>query len=383
MKPRVLIVGGGLHGASAATHLARSGFKVTVIEKHYAGRHASGVNAGGVRRLGRHPAEIPLSVAALERWQQLGELIGDDGGFHPCGQIKVAESEADMAWLESRAAAVRELGFEHEVPISRRVLRRRLPAVAPHCVGALVCDGDGAANPYRTLTAWRRQSQREGVEWREGVRVTQVDRVPGGGWRLRTDDARSPVLDGDWLINCAGGWAGELCQWLEEPVDMIPQALMLTITERVTPFLRPVVGSASRALSFKQMDNGTVMIGGGIAGFIDADGEQANVRLAGLAENVQTAIGLFPFMRDVRVVRTWAGIEGVTRDGIPVLSRSQRHPRLIHSFGYSAHGFQLSAITGEIVRDLACERELQLPIAPFDIRRFDTTRASARASQSH
>ena len=64
---------------------------------------------------------------------------------------------------------------------------------------------------------------------------------------------------------------------------MVSQALMLTITERVAPFLGPVVGSASRALSFKQMDNGTVMIGGGIAGFIDSGGEQANVRLAGLA----------------------------------------------------------------------------------------------------
>ncbi len=382
MKPRALIVGGGLHGASAATHLARSGFAVTVIEKDYAGRHASGVNAGGVRRLGRHPAEVPLSVAALERWQRLDELIGDDGGFQPCGQIKVAESEEDMARLESRAAEVRELGFDHEVTISRQELRRRLPAVASHCVGALVCDGDGAAHPFRTLTAWRRQSQREGAEWLEGVRVTQVDHAPGGGWRLSTNDPRLPPLEGDWLINCAGGWAGELCQALEEPVAMVSQALMLTITERVAPFLGPVVGSASRALSFKQMDNGTVMIGGGIAGFIDSGGEQANVRLAGLAENVHTALALFPFMRDVRVVRAWAGIEGVMQDGIPVLGRSRKHPRLIHSFGYSAHGFQLSAITGEIVRDLAMEREPALPIAAFDIRRFDSSCAMAQASHS-
>ncbi|KAA0020985.1 FAD-dependent oxidoreductase [Salinicola corii] len=383
MKPTALVIGGGLHGASAATQLARSGFRVTVVEKNYAGRHASGVNAGGVRRLGRHPAEIPLAVAALERWQRLEALIGDDGGFHPCGQIKVAENDENMARLVSRAAEVRELGFDHEITLSRDELRRRVPAVAPHCVGALACDGDGAANPYRTLTAWRRQSQREGAIWREGVRVTRVDRAPGGGWRLSTDHPDLPGLDADWLINCAGGWAGELCGALDECVAMQAQALMLTITERVTPFLGPVIGSASRALSFKQMDNGSVMIGGGIAGCIDTGGERADVRLAGLAENVQTALGLFPFMRDVRVVRTWAGIEGVTGDGIPVLGLSWRHPRLIHSFGYSAHGFQLSAITGEIVRDLALEREPALPIAPFDIRRFDSSSAAARASHTH
>ncbi|WP_110668102.1 NAD(P)/FAD-dependent oxidoreductase [Salinicola halophilus] len=369
MTTQVLIVGGGLHGAAAATHLSRCGFRVTVIEKNYAGRHASGVNAGGVRRLGRHPAEIPLSVAALERWQRLNEIVGDDGQFRACGQIKVAESEQELAELERRAAEVRALGFDHESMITRCELRRRLPALAAHCTGALVCDDDGAANPYRTLTAWRRQSQRNGARWLEGTRVVNV--IPEAkGWRVETDHTQGISLRGDWLINCAGGWAGELCHWLGERVEMVPKALMMTITERVAPFLEPVVGCAGRALSFKQMENGTVMIGGGLTGAIDTRGELADVRLARLAENIKTAVDLFPFMRDVRVVRTWAGIEGVTADAIPVLGRSARHDRLIHSFGYSAHGFQLSAITGEIVRDLALEREPGLPITPFDIERF-------------
>lgn len=379
MKPRVLIVGGGLHGASAAMHLARGGFEVTVIEKQYAGRHASGVNAGGVRRLGRHPAEIPLSVAALERWQRLEALIGDNGDFHACGQIKVAESADEMTALEARAAQVRELGFDHEVLISRAELRRRVPAVASHCVGALACDGDGAADPYRTLTAWRRRSQREGARWIEGVRVTDIETMPGEGWRLRTDHPLFHRLEGDWLINCAGAWAGELCQWLGERVELTPRALMMTITERVSPFLVPVIGTAGRALSFKQRENGTVMIGGGLFGAIDTDGESSKVDLGRLAENIESALALFPFMREARIIRSWTGVEGVTADGIPVLGRSARHDRLIHSFGYSAHGFQLSAITGEIVRDLACEREPELPITPFAIQRFDTSRTTARA----
>ena len=59
----VIVIGGGLHGCSAALHLARRGISVIVLEKDYVGRHASGVNAGGVRRLGRDPAEVPISVA--------------------------------------------------------------------------------------------------------------------------------------------------------------------------------------------------------------------------------------------------------------------------------------------------------------------------------
>ena len=52
-----IIIGGGLHGLSTAIHLAKAGLNAVVLEKDPPGRHASGVNAGGVRRLGRHLAE--------------------------------------------------------------------------------------------------------------------------------------------------------------------------------------------------------------------------------------------------------------------------------------------------------------------------------------
>src|SRR5919205_2429930 len=112
--PDVIVIGGGLHGCSAALHLARRGAKVTVVEKDHVGRHASGVNAGGVRRLGRHLAEVPLSVASMEMWHRIEALVDDTCGFESHGQVKVAESEADLEKLAARAAAVRAIGFDHE-----------------------------------------------------------------------------------------------------------------------------------------------------------------------------------------------------------------------------------------------------------------------------
>src|SRR3981081_2212818 len=96
-QPDIIVIGGGLHGCSAALHLARRGLKVLVLEKDYAGRHASGVNAGGGRRLGRHLAEIPLSGASMELWHRIGDLVDDDCGFDSHGQVKIAESEAELA----------------------------------------------------------------------------------------------------------------------------------------------------------------------------------------------------------------------------------------------------------------------------------------------
>ena len=84
----VLLIGGGLHGASSAFYLARRGASVTVLEADYVGRHASGVNAGGVRTLGRPLPEIPLALMSREIWHALPETVGDDCGFVPSGQVE-------------------------------------------------------------------------------------------------------------------------------------------------------------------------------------------------------------------------------------------------------------------------------------------------------
>ena len=104
----VVIIGAGIQGCSAALHCRQRSLSVIVVEKDHAGRHASGVNAGGVRRLNRHPAEIPLSVASMQIWHGIEDLLGDDCGFHVSGQVRVAETPDDLETLKARAQQVRK-----------------------------------------------------------------------------------------------------------------------------------------------------------------------------------------------------------------------------------------------------------------------------------
>ncbi|MDP6768743.1 MAG: FAD-dependent oxidoreductase, partial [Arenicellales bacterium] len=92
-----VIIGGGLHGGSVAVHLASRGVSCIVLEKDHVGRHASGVNAGGVRILGRALPEIPIAKASRELWHNIRDLVDDDCGFVPSGQVKVAETEDELA----------------------------------------------------------------------------------------------------------------------------------------------------------------------------------------------------------------------------------------------------------------------------------------------
>src|SRR5438132_7216394 len=196
----VVVIGGGLHGCSAALHLATAGAKVIVLEKDHVGRHASGVNAGGVRRLGRHLAEIPLAVASLEMWRRISDLVDDPCGFESHGQVKVAEDEAALASLRERVAQMKALGFAHEELIGREELREMLPALAPHCVGAIVCRDDGAALPFRTTLAFKRKAESLGVRCVEGTPPSELKR-DAGVWRVTTGNG---AFEAPAVVNAAG-----------------------------------------------------------------------------------------------------------------------------------------------------------------------------------
>ncbi|HJQ56377.1 MAG TPA: FAD-binding oxidoreductase [Vineibacter sp.] len=362
----VIVIGGGLHGCSTALHLARRGAKPLVIEKDYVGRHASGVNAGGVRRLGRHVAEIPLSVASMELWHTVRDLVDDDCGFESHGQVKVAESEDELDGLRRRVEEVRTLGFTHEELVGTDELRALVPAIADHCLGAIVCRRDGAALPFRTTQAFRRKAEALGASFLENTRVTGLRRE-SGCWIVTTGDGAHEAPD---IVNAAGAWAAEVAGWLGEPVPLEVTAPMLMISAPMAPFLKPVVGATGRPLSFKQFGNGTVLIGGGHRGRPDPATNWTDLNFAALAISARTVRDLFPVMRGAQIVRAWAGIEARMPDDIPVIGPSRTSERAWHAFGFSSHGFQLGPIVGAIIAELITTGRTNLPIAPFDIARF-------------
>ncbi len=365
----VIIIGGGLHGSSTALHLARAGVPALILEKNYIGRHASGVNAGGVRTLSRHLAEVPLSLASREIWLRIKDWVDDDCGFDQSGQMRVAENAADVLTLRARHQVMLEHGFTHEQWIEPEEICAMIPAITPSIQGGLIVREDGSADPYRTTRAFRFKAQSLGARVIEGIQVQTIHRV-GTDWQIMTDQGlfTSPVL-----VNCAGAWADQIASQMGEPVPLEPIGPMMLVTTRMPHFLDPVVLGTGRALSFKQRANGTVLIGGGRLAWVDRDRDWSELDFRQLGEGARTVCDLFPHMKDAIVSRGWAGIEASMPDGIPVIGPSSTESGLYHAFGFSAHGFQLGPIVGKITADLITTGQTDLPITPFSIARFQHT----------
>lgn len=362
----VVVIGGGIHGCSTALHLALRGLKPILVEKDYAGRHASGVNAGGVRQLARDLAEIPLSISSMEIWEHIEQLVGDDCGFTSHGTVLVAESDEEFAGFKARVDDLRMRGFTHEELIDRTELRRLVPAVSEHCPGGVVSRRDGAADPFRTTQAFRRTAVEKGAEILEGVTVTGLERL-GDVWRVETSDG---PIEAPKVVNAAGAWADRIAAMLGEPVPLTVVAPMLMVTSRVPTFIDPVVILRGRKLSFKQLANGTVVIGGGHLAVPYRDRNETVLDWDKIAISARTVWELFPAMREATIVRAWAGIEAYMPDGIPVVGKSSTSEGVFHQFGFSTHGFQLGPGTGAMMAELVATGSTNVPIDGLQIERF-------------
>ena len=359
-------------------HAVRRGMKTVVIEKDAVGRHASGVNAGGVRRLRRHFAEVPISVRSMKIWHGIADFLDDDCGFRIAPQIEIAESQHEMESLCRRMRALNDMGYSHEVLLDRETLRQYVPAVSDRCIGATAVLDDGFAHPYRTTFAFQRKARKEGVAFFENTRVIGI-RPEKTGWAVPTD--RQTFIGGK-ILNCAGAWGGRIAEWLREPVPLKPFAPMMIVTDRRPRFCDAVVLLAGRPFSFKQMPDGTVVIGGGRPGVPDLDSNGSTVRFPQLGLTAATAIEVFPLMRDATVIRAWSGLDSVMPDAVPVIGPSSTYENAYHAFGFCGHGFQMAPGVGEVMGELIADGKTRFSLSPFAIDRFrgkdPATEAEAR-----
>lgn len=207
---------------------------------------------------------------------------------------------------------------------------------------------DGYATPYCVVTAVLQAAERLEVVLHE---QTPALSIMQRGTRCQIE-TRQGRFEADRLVVTAGAWAGRLAAEVGEPVPTYPQGLMLMVTHRVAPCCKQVLGATGRALSFKQFDNGTVVIGGKLIGALDFHARHGEVDIARLVTSAQTMTDLFPHLRHLGINRAWSGIEAFTEDDLPVISNSSRASGLTYSFGYCGSGFQMSLSTGQRVAQL-------------------------------
>ncbi len=365
----VAIIGGGTAGCSAALHLRRRGLSVLLFERRLCGSQASGVNYGGVRQQGRHPAEIALSSRARALWDSLPELVGHACEFEATGHLKLARTEAEMAELEAWAAMAGARGIATEL-LSGNALRARYDYLGQAVYGGSLCPSDGQANPRLVAPYFARAAEAAGADLREHCAVARAERAGQGedaGFRIELADGRSTRAGA--LVNTAGAWGAEIAAQFGEPVDEGVMAPNMLVTEPVGHRIRVNFGICGGDVYLRQIAQGSIIFGGG-RGWADRDAIKARPLAESSRSAARALLDLMPLLRQVRVLRSWTGLEGVMPDQIPVVGPSRTTPNLFHAFGFSGHGFQLGPAVGAVLSELVVDGHTPTDIAGLAIDRL-------------
>jgi glycine/D-amino acid oxidase-like deaminating enzyme len=370
-KQDVVVIGGGVTGASAAYHLAKAGAQVTLVERHDLNTQASGRNAGGLhgqiqlepfllkgeRWAKEFAPSLQLMRAAIRYWRELEQELGADLEVNVSGGLIVAADEAQLRDLERKAALETGFGVEVEL-VDRAGLERLAPYVAGGMAGGLLCPLEGRANPLLAAPALGRAAAALGARMLPRTEVHALERR-NGGFRVQTS---SGPVDCDRIVDCAGAEAGDVAALAGAAFEVERWPLMVSATEPVPPLVEHLVYFAGGRLTLKQARRGTLLIGGGWPARTDDRTGRLLTDFAGLAENLRFAIEVVPDVAGSSLLRTWQGVCPGLPDERPAIG--ELVPGFIVAL-FPYIGFTCGPLTGRLAATLALEGEVDVDLSPF------------------
>lgn len=375
----VVIIGGGISGCAAAYELARTGAHVILLERGEIASMASGWTLAGVRVSGRHPAEIPLALAAIERWATLAEELEGETEYIRSGNLRLARDGDELATVRAIVAEQRDLGVDVAMLEGNAAVRTLAPALTAEIPGAAYCATDGHANPGKTVGAYAAAAARAGAEIRTCTTVTNVVQVGGTIQGVETD---AGSIAADVVVNTAGVYADRICAMIGLDLPLTTYHVTAIGSVPMPRLLDQVLGVGNADFAGRQERSGAMRITDGGAPWSWparplAPGD-VQPPAAMVATVLQRAWQLIPALRSMRVARVWGGLLDVTPDEIPVIARTEVQGFVVAA-GFSGHGFCLGPVTGHLIRDLATTGEPSLPIVAFQLNRFVTDRPGRAA----
>jgi sarcosine oxidase subunit beta len=359
MKPvPIVVVGGGIMGASVAWHLARRGWRdVLMIDRSAAaGSGSTGAATGGFRVQFETPIDIRLSLLARDKLLRFREEVGAEPGYRQVGYLWVADRPDALEGLRAALDVQRAEGVTESAVVGPEEIARLNPAVRlDGIVGGAWCPTDGVLRPRAMLEGYLEAARRLGarVEW--GVEVTGLAR--GRDRRVTAVTTSRGAIAAGAVVNAAGAWAGRLAghRDLDPPVTPLRRQVAVTRPTDLLPEEMPMTLFVRDGFHLRVRD-GRVLLLWPTPG---APGRPFDIEVEDdwVAAVASTARERLPILARAVIDRAacWAGLYEMSPDRHAILGASPRCPNLYFINGSSGHGVMhapaLGLLLAEIISD--------------------------------
>jgi sarcosine oxidase subunit beta len=351
----VVIIGGGVIGASVAYHLAARGVGDVLVLERGAGLGAgsTGRATGGFRAQFGTRVNIRLSLLSREKLLRFEEETGVDPGFRQAGYLFVASREEELRELVSAQTVQHECGLSEACEVDRGEVARLNPALSlEDAAGGVYCPTDGFIRPLEILRGYTEAAARLGARFRYGVAVEGVGACEGGevGTLLTTEGEVSAGA----FVNAAGAWAGKVARMFgaEVPVKPLRRQVAVTRPFNLLPDEMPMTIFAADGFHLRVRDGRVLLLWPDEAR--TEDSFDTSVDEEWLETVVSKAHARVPCLRGAEIDRAacWAGLYEMSPDRHALLGRAEGFENLYLANGSSGHGVMHAPALGQLLSEI-------------------------------
>lgn len=362
-----VIIGGGINGCALAYELAMAGMKdIVVVEKNFIASGATGRCGGGIRQQWSTPMNIKLAVESVHIFERLNDILEYETEYFQGGYLILAYTDEEVEQFDKNVRLQKSLDLDVEL-ISAEYAKKIVPRLNVEGVkAATYCTTDGHANPFYVTQAYAQKAKEAGVTF---ILDTEVHSIISEGNNIKAVVTDKGKIYTDTVINASGGFAHLVAKMLNVDIPVKPYRHEILVTEPVNRIFDPLIISFYHHIYFRQELNGGILMGQG-----DPD-EPSSFNVEGsfpfVNEVTSKVLKLMPCLKNVSVVRQWAGLYAVTPDAQPVLGPVGDFERFIQVVGFSGHGFMLAPRVAQHVTDYIINGKMSSEMKELSIERFD------------
>jgi sarcosine oxidase subunit beta len=368
----IVIIGGGVMGASAGYHLAKRGMKnIVLLEKEeFFGTGATGRCAGGVRYQFSTEINVKLSIESLPMIERFKDELGQDVNYRQCGYLLIATNEKEAANFRRNVELQNSLGVQTRL-LSGDDVRRRLPLMKfEDALVGTFNPKDGIVDPNGVVAGYIQAAQKLGVK---AFTRAEVVGIRHSGDRVEGVETAQGVIRTRIVLNAAGPWSGQIGQMAGVPIPVTPVRRQMFTTNplREIPEDFPFVIDFGQSLYFHREGEGLLI---GMSNQNEKPGFDQNVDEEFEFVNLEAAIERMPLLERASRASHWAGLYEVTPDAHPIFGGSNVEGFVICT-GFSGHGFMHGPVAGKLMSEYILDGKFStLDVSMLDLARFEEER---------
>ncbi|NOR12377.1 MAG: FAD-dependent oxidoreductase [Candidatus Aminicenantes bacterium] len=370
----VVIIGGGIVGASTAFHLAEQGQKnVVLCERDLLAQASTGLCVGGIRQQFSHPANILLSQEVVRLFERFEEEFGVDIQFRQAGYIFLAQHSDTWEDVKTSVQIQHKYGVPVELLPPEEIKSRWAYLEVNDLEGGTFCPEDGYADPYLVTMAFANAARRLGVHIREQTHVTAISVEHG---RIRGVSTTQGPISAPIIVNTAGAWGGEIARMagLKIPVKPYRRQVFATKAFDLIPRPVPMVIDLDSLFYFRGEDPCIIL---GMSDREETSSFNTHVDRAFLERVIEAAVYRAPVLEKAEILRGWGGLYAITPDENPIIGVIPEIEGFLCAVGFSGHGFQHGPAVGRILAELICKGQTDFDLTPFAHDRFGKIRGKS------